>query len=106
MVPKGKQRNKITTIKLTRTTKSRLEKLKSYKRETYDEILEKILEILNISRISPERARARLISIDRQNKKTNRKNIIQKQNPQKIRASSQQQSSLINQSPQNKIKQQ
>ena len=35
-----------TTIKLNKKTKLRLDKLKEYKRETYDEILEKMLEIL------------------------------------------------------------
>jgi hypothetical protein len=74
MALKVKTKNKITTIKLSKTTKSRLDKLKSYKRESYDEILEKILEILNISKVSPERARSRMISIDSQHKKLTSKN--------------------------------
>lgn len=56
----------ITTIKLGKETKERLEKLRSYKRESYDEILEKIIDILNVCRVSPLRARGRLILIDRQ----------------------------------------
>ena len=56
----------ITTIKLARRTKSRIDKLKSYKRESYDDIIQKILEILNICRISPEKARLKLIQIHKQ----------------------------------------
>ena len=56
-----------TTIKLDIKTKSRLDKLKSYKRETYDDILQKMLEILNLCRNSPNKARAKLIELDRKN---------------------------------------
>lgn len=57
---------KITTIKLSDTTKSRIEHLKLYPRETYDEILQRILNILNASRQNPEKARSQLIIFDRQ----------------------------------------
>ena len=67
-----------TTIKIERKTKSRIDKLKSYKRETYDDILQKVLEALNICRINPESARARLVAIDRQNRKLRRKSIKRK----------------------------
>ena len=70
--------SKSTTIKIERKTKSRIDKLKSYKRETYDDVLQKLLEALNICRINPERARARLVAIDRQNRKLRRKNPIRK----------------------------
>jgi predicted transcriptional regulator len=56
---------KNTTIKLSKKTKDRLDHLKEFKRETYDEILEKMLEILTLARNSPGRARAKLIRIDR-----------------------------------------
>ena len=59
----------ITTIKLTKETKKRLDNLKSHKRDTYEDILQNMLEILNTCRFSPERARAKLISIDRQKRK-------------------------------------
>ena len=55
----------ITTIKLDKETKSRLDKLKIHKRETYDEVLQKILSILNIAKINPFQARAKLHDIDR-----------------------------------------
>ena len=58
--------NKTTTIKLSKSTKNRLDNLKEYRRETYDEVLEKMLDILNSLRVSPLRARGRLIAIDRQ----------------------------------------
>lgn len=59
----------ITTIKLDKKTKDRLDKLRVYKRETYDEVVQSMLDILNICRANPERARARLIGLDRARKK-------------------------------------
>jgi len=58
----------VTTIKLSKATKERLEKLRSYRRESYDDILQKILEILNLVRTEPDRARGKLITIDRAKK--------------------------------------
>jgi hypothetical protein len=55
-----------TTIKLTKKTKARLDNLKEYKRESYEEVLQKMLDILNLCRVNPSGARARLLSIDRQ----------------------------------------
>ena len=60
-----KEENEITTVKLHKKTKERLEKLRVYPRETYDEILGKIIDILNLVRQEPDRARAKLIAIDR-----------------------------------------
>ena len=60
---------KITTIKLQKKTKLRLDKLKSYKRETYEDILQKILDVLNTCRINPGMAKAKLIQIDAEHKK-------------------------------------
>ncbi|MBS3065714.1 hypothetical protein J4229_01575 [Candidatus Pacearchaeota archaeon] len=62
--------SKITTIKLTRATKDRLDNLREYKRETYEEIIEKMLEILNFCKINPLRARAKLLKIDNRHKET------------------------------------
>lgn len=56
----------VTTIKLYKKTKERLDKLKVYRRESYDEVLQKVLEILNMTRTEPDRARAKLVAIDRQ----------------------------------------
>ena len=74
-------KDNITTIKLERTTKSRLENLRSYKRETYDEILVKMLEILNVCKVNPERARARLLDLDRKKRKTIRPFMQKRERP-------------------------
>lgn len=55
---------KITTLKLLEETKLRLEKLREHKRETYDDILRKILYILNTVRDEPEKAKRILEKID------------------------------------------
>jgi hypothetical protein len=52
-----KPEGKVTTIKLLEETKLRIEKLREHKRESYDDILRKILYILNTARDSPERAK-------------------------------------------------
>jgi uncharacterized protein YlaN (UPF0358 family) len=57
-----------TTIKISSELKSRLDKLKVYERETYEEVLETMLSILNLCKSSPERARMSLIEIDKQKK--------------------------------------
>ena len=56
---------KPTTIKLLPSTKERMEKLRVHKRETYDEILQRILNLINLSRTSPEKARIQLVRIER-----------------------------------------
>ena len=55
---------KVTTIKINKETKQRLDKLKEHNRETYDQILRKILFILNISKKNPEKARKLMNKID------------------------------------------
>ena len=59
-----------TTIKLTKKTKARLDNLKVYKHETYEEVLVKMLEILNLARNQSEQAKIRLIDIDKERKRT------------------------------------
>ena len=46
-----------TTIKLMKETKGRLNKLKEYERESYDQILRKMLYVLNVCRQNPEKAK-------------------------------------------------
>lgn len=55
---------KITTIKLLEETKNRIEKLREHKRESYDDILRKILYVLNAAREDPEKAKKILERID------------------------------------------
>jgi len=73
------EKNRITTIKLNRSTKDRLDGLKEYRRESYEELIEKILEILNICKMNPLKARAKLMKIDRQHKEVVRRFSIQEE---------------------------
>lgn len=58
-----------TTIKLSKKTKERIDTFRIYKRETYDEILQAMLTILNLCKVDPERARARLAAVDHARRK-------------------------------------
>lgn len=58
----------ITTLKLTKKTKSRLESLRSYKNESSEEILVKMLEILNLLKANSSHALDKLLTIDKQHK--------------------------------------
>ena len=66
----------MTTLKLSKETKSRLDKLKEHKRETYEDILQKTLSILNILRVEPEKARSILANIDKKRRQINPKKRI------------------------------
>ena len=57
MAKKNNPEGKITTIKLLDETKLRIEKLREHKRGSYDDILRKILYVLNVARESPEKAK-------------------------------------------------
>ena len=65
----------ITTIKISSETKERLGKLKEYERETFNEVLNKILYVLNVCRKDPEKSKRVLENIDRRIKK---KDLIKK----------------------------
>lgn len=56
---------KTTTIKLDAETKARLDHLKEHKRETYEEVIRKILFVLNKLRKDPSSANGFLSKIDR-----------------------------------------
>lgn len=60
----NKENNKITTVKLKRDTKTRLDHLKEFERESYDEVMQKMLFILNSLRNNPEVAQGILKNID------------------------------------------
>lgn len=62
-------KKKITTLKVDTETKERIEHLRVYKRESYDEIIQKMLEVLSLCRVSPGRAQARLMVIDKERKR-------------------------------------
>lgn len=81
----NQEKSEITTIKLSRETKARLDKLKNYKRETYEELLQNILNLLNTVKINPEKARSKLLVLDRIHRKASREKTIPNtiQRPQK-----------------------
>lgn len=72
-------KNKITTIKINADAKKRLDNFRVYRRETYNDILQKIFDILNICRLNPENARIRLMMLEKEKKR----NFASKQNTQK-----------------------
>jgi len=55
----------ITTIKIHKGTKDRLDRLKEHPRESYEEVLRKVLFILNLSKKNPEKAQLAFKKIDR-----------------------------------------
>jgi predicted DNA-binding protein len=65
----NKDNSKITTLKLQKETKERLDKLKEYTKETYEELLRKLLHILNTVKVDPEKAQGILKNIDELRKK-------------------------------------
>jgi hypothetical protein len=66
----------ITTLKLSTETKNRLNKFKEHPKESFDEVLRKILFVLNTSRTNPEKANSILRNID---KRAKRKSIYKTQ---------------------------
>lgn len=69
---------KITTIKIHKETKERIDKLKDSHNESYDDVLKKILYILNSTRENPEKGRKILEQIE-----TRRELMIRQQMEQK-----------------------
>lgn len=59
----------ITTIKLKQETKARLSRLKEHERETFEEVIRKVLFILNRVRKDPISANRLLTRIDKNIKK-------------------------------------
>ncbi|MEK6935858.1 MAG: hypothetical protein AABW67_03655 [Nanoarchaeota archaeon] len=69
----------ITTIKLEKETKERLERLKEHKRETFNEVIKKILYILNQIRKDPLSANNLLGKIDKNIKRKESYNLKQEE---------------------------
>jgi hypothetical protein len=63
-----------TTIRIGRETKKRLDSLKIHGKETYDEVIQKILSILNVCKANPLQARHRLNEIEVLKKKLSKSN--------------------------------
>jgi len=83
MKKKTKPEGKITTIKLLEETKTRIEKLREHKRESYDDILRKILYVLNVARDSPEKAKRVLERISELRERMLEEERIQKEDLEK-----------------------
>ena len=54
-----------TTIKLSRKTKERLDNLREYREESYEEVIKKMLYLLNLIRKSPELGNKAMGNIDK-----------------------------------------
>lgn len=80
--------NNITTVKLLKSTKDRLDKLRVHRRETYDDILQRVLSILNLSRAQPEMAQHKLMGIERQKRIVERRKIRNDNTPKLIKKKS------------------
>lgn len=68
----------ITTIKLEKKTKNRLDSLRTHKRDSYEDIVQRILHILNICRANPLKSRVHLAAITRKNRKIKLKIVKEK----------------------------
>jgi hypothetical protein len=63
--------NNVTTVKLLKETKTRLDKLKIHNNESYDDVVQEILHVLNLCKREPYEARYRLQEIDEMRAKLN-----------------------------------
>jgi len=70
---------KITTIKVTNETKSRLDAIKGHEKESYEEVIKRALNILNITKRSPGLGARIMRDIERAK---NRDKLLE--NPEKI----------------------
>jgi hypothetical protein len=75
-------KNNVTTLKLEKETKERLEKLREHKRETYDDIIRKIMYVLNTVRDEPLKAKAVLEFIDEKRKRMFETEFKKQEKPQ------------------------
>jgi len=65
----SKEKDKITTVKLQRKTKERIDRLKVHKRDSYDDILQRMLGILNVCRSDPDEAQEKLEKMEQLRKR-------------------------------------
>lgn len=83
----------ITTIKIQRETKQRIDKLRENKNESYDDILRKILYVLNVTRDEPLKAkkilervselRQRMLDEEKQEAEERKKDLAEKKKKEK-----------------------
>jgi len=77
MVSDDKKKNIETTLKLSKETKKRLDGLKEHRRETYDDLLNKIVDIINITIRNPVAGARIFKNIKRKKLKTENKKPAQ-----------------------------
>jgi hypothetical protein len=58
------EKTKITTIKIQNQTKERLDKLRVHRKDSYDEIVQRMLSILNVCRRDPDQAQETLEKLE------------------------------------------
>ena len=80
---KKSNNSRVTTIKLLDETKLRVEKLREHKKESYDDLLRKILYILNLVRDEPEKAKKVLEKISYLREQVEQKEREQKEDLEK-----------------------
>jgi len=59
-----KTNTKVTTMKIEIETKERLDRLKEHEKESYNQVIKKMLHLLNIFRKNPEQGNKILRAID------------------------------------------
>jgi len=82
-IKKKSNNSRVTTIKLLDETKLRVEKLREHKKESYDDLLRKILYILNLVRDEPEKAKKVLEKISYLREQVEQKEREQKEDLEK-----------------------
>lgn len=63
-IKNNKTNMKITTMKIEIETKERLDRLKEHEKESYNQVIKKMLHLLNIFRKNPEQGNKILRAID------------------------------------------
>jgi hypothetical protein len=61
---KSEEKHEITTIKIQKPTKERLDKLRVHRKDSYDEIVQRMLGILNVCRRDPDQAQETLEKLE------------------------------------------
>lgn len=74
----------ITTIKVYTKTKISLEKFKEYDRESYDEVLKKLLYLANLIRQNPELGKKFLEEIEATKKALEKRHHLKKIEPEMV----------------------
>lgn len=54
-----------TTLKLEKKTKARLDALKHYEEESYDRVLQRMLDIIGLCKLRPDLARQKVLDTER-----------------------------------------